>query len=58
MSKDEFIELVRRMRAAQKTYYKLHPQTDRDKKMEALIVSKQLESQVDKAVIEDQPATA
>lgn len=49
----EFRELVRKMRAAQKLYYSLHPVNDRQKKLEALIASKQLEKQVDQAEISD-----
>lgn len=48
----EFVELVRQMRSAQKFYYKLDPR-DREKKLEALISSKQLEKKVDDAVIDD-----
>lgn len=52
MKAAEFVDLVRKMRTAQKFYYKLDPR-DRDKKLEALISSKQLEKQVDDAVIDD-----
>lgn len=52
MTSSEFVELVRKMRASQKFYYKLDPR-DRQKKLEALIASKQLEKQVDDAVITD-----
>jgi hypothetical protein len=52
MKAAEFIDLVRRMRSAQKFYYKLDPR-DRDKKLNALIASKQLEKQVDDATIDD-----
>lgn len=53
MTAQQFVELARRMRAAQKFYYKLHPVNDREKKLEALIKSKQLEKEVDTAEIED-----
>lgn len=52
MTSSEFVDLVHRMRAAQKLYYKIDPR-DRQKKLEALISSKQLEKQVDDAVITD-----
>jgi len=52
MKYPEFKALVDRMRAAQKFYYKLDPR-DRDKKLSALIASKELEKQVDNAVIDD-----
>ena len=53
MTSAEFVTLVRRMRAAQKRYYKLHPVNDRQAKLEALVTSKQLEKQVDQAEISD-----
>lgn len=53
MTAIQFIDLVKRMRAAQKFYYKLHPVNDREKKLEALIKSKQLEKEVDTADIDD-----
>lgn len=43
MNVKEFFDLTRKVRAAQKTYYKSRLQGD-------LIVSKQLESQLDKAI--------
>lgn len=43
MKAKEFFEMVRKVRAAQKTYYKSRLQGD-------LIASKQLESQLDKAI--------
>lgn len=52
MTSAEFIELVRRMRSAQKFYYKLDPR-DKDKKLEALLASKKLEKEVDDAQISD-----
>lgn len=53
MTSQEFIDLTRRMRKAQKLYYSLNPKTDTIRKTEALVAAKQLESQVDKAEIED-----
>jgi hypothetical protein len=53
MKAAEFIILVRKMRTAQKIYYKLHPINDRMKKLEAMMASKQLEKQVDNADIDD-----
>lgn len=53
MKATEFIELVKRMRKAQKLYYSLNPKTDLVRKTEALVAAKQLESQVDKADIDD-----
>lgn len=52
MKASEFEQLVRRMRSAQKFYYKLDPR-DTVKKVEALVKSKQLEKEVDDAVIDD-----
>lgn len=53
MTAKAFEELVRRMRSAQKHYYKLHPVNDRDQKMVALIKARQLEQEVDRAEIDD-----
>jgi len=52
MTSVEFIALVKRMRSAQKFYFKLDPR-DRDKKLEAMIASKKLEKEVDDAEITD-----
>lgn len=49
----EFVELVKRMRKAQKFYYSLNPKIDLVRKTEALVAAKMLESQVDKANIDD-----
>lgn len=49
----EFEALVRKMRAAQKYYFQINPATDMPKKIEALVRSKQLEKEVDNAVIDD-----
>jgi hypothetical protein len=46
MTAAEFVDLVRRMRAAQKKYF-------RERTSQALIESKQLEKQVDEAEITD-----
>lgn len=51
MSLPELLDLVRRMRTAQRKYYKLHPVNDRQAKTEALIESKQLEREVDIALV-------
>lgn len=53
MTAQQFIDLVRKMRKAQKLYYSLNPKTDTVRKTEALVAAKQLEKQVDTAEIED-----
>jgi hypothetical protein len=49
MNKDEFIETVRQMRAAQKSYFK------EGRKRSDLIESKRLEKMVDDALAESNP---
>ncbi len=47
----EFIELVRRMRQAQRNYYAFPAKQDPKHKQALLITSKQLEAEVDKAEV-------
>lgn len=53
MTAKDFEALVRRMRSAQKRYYKLDPRTDMVLKTEALVTAKQLEREVDLAEVDD-----
>lgn len=55
MKATEFIELVRKMRKAQKYFFSLSPR-DVERKTEAMITAKKLEHQVDHAEIEDPAA--
>lgn len=52
MKATEFIELVKRMRKAQKYFFSLSPR-DVERKTEAMINAKKLEHQVDHAEVED-----
>jgi hypothetical protein len=49
----DYMQLVRRMRMAQRKYFKLDPRTDMEKKIEALVEAKRLEKEVDNAEIDD-----
>lgn len=57
MKTAEFIELVYRMRNAQRHYYRLDPRTERDKKTEALVSAKIVERQVDQVLADLEAGT-